>query len=247
MIQIVTFGALVYVLRRFMYTEASKELKRLRRLNEEGARRVEELAKKIREAEEEYQRKLSQAEEEARKIKIKAKEEAEKAKEEILERARKESDQVVKAAFNAKERIRKEIASQMREEAFVLAARIFKESLSLKIKEFFHQELIRELVRKIKKMDKSKFDIKIERVELFSALPFKKGEEEIILLCLFQKLGYKVPFEKKEDSNLIAGIVVKLGTFVIDASLNNRLKRIGEALITTETPITANEKNANDR
>ena len=232
-IQIVTFGALVYVLRRFMYTEAAKELKRLRQLNEEGVRKAKELARKIREAEEEYHRKLSRAEEEAREIKIKAKEEAEKTKEEILERARKESDQVVKAAFNAKERIRREIASQMRGEAFALAAQIFEASLSLKIKELFHQELIRELVRGIEKMDKSKFNIKIEKVELFSAFPFKKEEEEMILLCLFQKLGYKVPFDEKENNGLIAGVVVKLGTFVIDASLNNRLKRVGEALIAT--------------
>ena len=49
-IQVITFMALVFVLRKIMYSASFMETKRLQQLSQENERRTRELAKKIEEA-----------------------------------------------------------------------------------------------------------------------------------------------------------------------------------------------------
>lgn len=229
-IQVITFMALVFILKKLMYTEASKELKRLQRLTQESARKVEELARKTEESEKQCKEKLSNAEREAKSLTIKAYDEAEKVKEEMLEKARRESERIIRVASNAKKKIRQEAVLRMREKLPELGSRIFKDVLFPAAREVTHQELIREVTSEIEKIEKSRFDFKIDKGELVSAYPLKKDEKNKLLSCIFQKLGYEVSFDEKEDESLVAGVVIKLNTLVIDGSLNNRLKRVEEKL-----------------
>ena len=58
-IQVITFAALVFVLRKIMYSASFGETKRLQQLNQENAKKAQELVNKIEEAEKQYQEKLA--------------------------------------------------------------------------------------------------------------------------------------------------------------------------------------------
>ena len=45
-----------------------------------------------------------------------------------------------------------------------------------------------------------------------------------------EKAGHMVTLTEKEDTSLVAGIIIKLGALVIDGSLENKLKQVGERL-----------------
>ncbi|MDD5423427.1 MAG: F0F1 ATP synthase subunit delta, partial [Candidatus Omnitrophica bacterium] len=159
-----------------------------------------------------------------------AAEDAEKTRAEGVENAKLEAERIVKAAAGAKDKIREEITVEKTREAPKLALRIFKETLSEKAKAVIHEELVKEVAGRIKGIEKSRFSVKVKKGELASAFSLKKDDRDAILAAVFDRLGERIPFEDKEESGLIAGIVVKLGSLIIDGSLVNRLKQVGEGL-----------------
>ena len=225
-IQVITFLAIVLVLRKLLYAETAREAKRLRELKEENARRENELQKKIEEADRAYQEKIVRAKEDTRRMRQEADKELDGLRKDTLDKAKEEADRVVSAAINAKDKMRDEVANEMRKKVPALAAQIFRELVSPKAKEITHRELVRAVVNEVKKADKARFDMKVKKGELVSAYPLARGEKSELLSSLAKQMKQKVTFDEKEDKNLVAGVVIKLGALVIDGSLENRLRQV---------------------
>ncbi len=227
-IQIITFAAIVFALRKLLYVETAKETERLKKLKQEAAARQKELTQKIEAAENAYREKVAMAEEHIRSFRLKAEEQAEEMKKNVLDKAERESERILNAATNAREKMREEIALEMRKKAPEAASHIFTEVLSDKTKLIAHKELVKEVESVVKKIDDAKFNLKIEKGELDSAYPLDKNEKIRLSSLVIERLGHKITFEEKIDKNLVAGVVIRLGTLVIDGSLENRLKQIEE-------------------
>ena len=225
-IQVITFLAIVFTLRQLLYAETAKEARRLKILKEETSGKQKELQAKIAETDNMYTEKLQKAEAEIAALKARADEKAQESRKEILERAKRESDNIIKTAVNTKDKIRDEIKFELQKTTPFMASRIFKEILSPAIKEDVHRELVKETAGEIRNIEKTKFDIKIKKGEIISAYPMERDEKTALLSSISQKLGYRVPFDEKEDKKLFAGVIVRLGNLVIDGSLENRLKQI---------------------
>jgi len=225
-IQIITFLAIVFALKKFLYAETAKEAKRLKQLKEENTRKQRELQEKINAAEAVYNDKVAKAEEEVRRLRARAEEEAEKVTRKRIDEAREEAERIVKVAFNKKEKIREEAILEIQKKAPAEASQIFREALSAEVKKIIHGELVEEAVNHIKKMEKAKFNIKVKSGELASAYSLQGRQKNELCSCISEKLGKKIDFDEKEEKKLIAGLVIRLGNLVIDASLENRLKQI---------------------
>lgn len=68
------------------------------------------------------------------------------------------------------------------------------------------------------------------KAELVSAAPLKKQDAEAISDRLSQAYGKKVVLELRQDPELLGGIVVKVGSVQLDASLSGKLRRLGHKL-----------------
>jgi F0F1-type ATP synthase delta subunit len=136
----------------------------------------------------------------------------------------------VKSAFNAKEKIREEIGEEMRRKAPILASRVFREVLSPEVREAVHKELVRDVIDKIRNTEKTAFKSKVEKGEIISAYPLLKNDKLVIESLIHDNLGYQIPLYETEDVQIVAGIIIKLGTTLIDGSLNNRLKQVERGL-----------------
>lgn len=229
-IQVVTFLAIVFVLRRLLYAETAKEARRLKMLKEENTQKQRELQEKIDAAEKVYSERIREAEEEIHRLKRKAEEEAEEERARIIEKAKKESERALRASLNAKEEIREEAFKDVEKKIPILAAQIFKEVLSPETREMVHEELVKKTIEEIQKIDKAKFRLKIKRGELLFAYPLGKNNKTKLVDIICDKLGYRIDFSEKEDKKLVAGLVINLGTLVIDGSLEDRLRQVREGM-----------------
>lgn len=229
-IQVITFLAIVFVLRKLLYSESAKEIIRLRNLKDETSLKQKELQEKIDQAEDAFRQKMAEADERIRELKARHEAEAEEMKRRAVDDAKAEADRIIRSALNAKEKIREEISVEMRKKAPLLASRVFKEALSPVIREAVHRELIRDVVDKIKKTEKAVFNFKTDKGEILTAYPLTKPGREEIELIIRSSLGYAIPIKESQDETLVAGVIIKLGTVVIDASLDNRLRQIEKGL-----------------
>jgi len=224
-IQIVTFFAIVFVLRKLLYSESAKECLRLRELKTETALKQKELQEKIDAAGSAYKEKIKKAEEEVRRLRAKLEQETEEMRKKILLKAKDDSEHIIRSAFNAKEKMREEIALEMRRNAPLLASRILKEILSSDVAVALHRELIKDVIGSIKKMPAATLKTAADKAEMISAHALKKDEKNDIESLLREKTGHEVTLHEKEDPKLVAGIIIKVGTILIDGSLDNRLRQ----------------------
>jgi len=226
LIQVITFVIIVAVLKKLLYTETAKEADRLKKLRDEYFAKEKELQTRAGLAQKEAEGKLSKSEEDARRY-LEAKEkEADELKQGIVAKAREQAEEMIRAAANAKEKIREEIELEIKKNIPGAAVRIFKEALPAAAIEIIHSELIEEVVRRIKKLEKDVFKTKEKTGDLLSPYQVKKPEKEKLAQAISERAGHSVSLAEKEEKALVAGVVVKLGALVIDGSLENKLKQV---------------------
>lgn len=224
-IQLVTFSVIVFVLRRFLYTESAKEMQRLKKLKEETAIKQRELQEKIDQAQIAFDQKMAEAGKSSRALSDRTHEEAKELRQKILNKAKEDADSIMKAAYNAKEKMREEIALEMMQKAPLLASRIFSAVLSKGAKELTHKELVKDVIERIKRLEKSTFKTKIDKGEIVSAYPLPAADKSEIESVIRLGLGYEVPWVEKKDAQITVGIVIRLGSIIIDGSLENRMRQ----------------------
>ncbi len=244
-VQLVTFLAIVFVLRKFLYSESVKETNRLRKLKEESLIKQRELQEKIDQAQAAFDQKIADAENGARELSAKAEAEAKELRDKILEKAKEDAGNIMKAAFNAKEKMREEIAVEMMQKAPIFASHIFSAVLSADVKELTHKELIKDVIERIKHLDKATFKAPVDHGEILSAHALSGTDQAEIESAIRLGLGYKVPLAEKKDDKITAGLVVRLGSIIIDGSLENRMRQAEREI--TESLSMGREQDPGDR
>jgi len=223
-LQVVTFAALVFVLRKLMYSASADEARRLKQMEEEYLRRTQDLAAKMESVDKEYRAKVTIAEEEARRLREEAKVESEKIKEESLAKARDESERIVNQAVNTRSKIKQEIESQVQSRVLDTSRKLVAKVLSSKQLKLMHEGLVEELITELEKSDGRKLTEAPDKGEI--SVPYEMGKEwvEKIAAAVSKRAGRKVSLSEKADKDVIAGAVIRLGSIIIDGSITGRLK-----------------------
>ena len=230
-LQVIFFFGLVLVLRKVLISSSFAETKRLQGLNEENTQKAQELAGKISDAENEYREKMLKMDEEIRVLKAKAKKEIEDLKEAIIAKSKAESDRIVTQALNARDEIRAEIEEQMHERAVELSRRIFRKILSSDEQALVHGGLLESVFRELSEIDKDRLkavdpDESLKGViEVKTSQPMTAQQKERLETILSLKLDQKITVKEVTDKEIIAGIVIALGSFVIDGSFAERFRK----------------------
>ena len=78
-------------------------------------------------------------------------------------------------------------------------------------------------------------DLKIQHenavdVELTTAMELDSAAEKKLVNALTQKLSRKVTVKTQVDQRLLAGVVIKAGDLVIDASMRGRIEQLAKAI-----------------
>ena len=229
-IQIATFIGLVLVLRKLLYADSARALRRLERLNTQSRIKLEELRKKNEEAEKEYLEKIDHARREAEKIKELARAEAEEFKAKTLNKAEKEAKGIIAQARGAEEAMRSEIAVQMKLENIEIASKLITKVFDVKTMRDNHKILVDELISGIGKLNPDRIESGISKAEVVSAYSLNSLKLQSLENVLSKKAGYRIHLEQKIDKKIIAGIILKIGNLIIDGSILNKLKEAKEEL-----------------
>jgi len=229
-IQVLTFAALVFVLYKIMYSASFAETKRLQQLSRENAEKARELAAKMEEAEKKYRDKVEAAEKEANRLRAEAKEQSDKIKKEALNKAKQEADRMIKQALNTKEKIREEIEAGLQEKCVEQSLALIQKILISKNMLILHAAVVQDALDEIGMIEASKLNVNTDKGELIIAVEITKAEKEQIASTLSAKTGRKITLEETVDTSIIAGVIIKLGSLIIDGSLRGKLNEACEAL-----------------
>lgn len=229
LVQVATFVALVLVLKKLLYSETGKALRRLQWLNRENETKAQELCNKMQKAERECQQKIRQAEEEIMRFKNVAKTETEHLRAKILEGAKKDSEKIIAQAEKIKDDMRSEIAVEMDVKALYFGCELLQKIFDEEVLNYIHNRLITQIIIAIEKLDFEQVEQGVSCVEVFSPYPLgSKGQELKGIFSL--KTKREINLVEKIDEKLIAGIVVKIGNLLLDGSISNKLEEARQDL-----------------
>ena len=230
-VQVVTFLALVLLMRRIMYSAYARELNRLRSLSLEHQKRAEKLAEELERAEKEQQEKIAKAEAKLRQEREQLRKEADERREEVLRKAREEGDKIVKQAMNVKDRIRRELENQMDERCVDLGCSLIQNLMTEGDMRWFHDGLVKDVLAAVQNISADRVrgvDAKSKAVAR-TPYPLKDDELQSLTRTLSEKAGEEISLKQETDPDVIAGIAIQLGNLIIDGSLAGKLREEAKA------------------
>ncbi len=232
LIQIVTFVVIIIVLQLLFGSHLQNALKRLQALHQESLEKEEILNKELQRAKAQSQSEIARSKEEAKKIIESARKSAEKISLEASERADIEIRKVMAEAQQKAKSIESEVLAGAEEKSVELSRDLIKLTFTQRGCEALHAQFIEELIEELRKLDREKLPVKVDKVEVMTSAALgpaaKKGLKELFS----EKLGKDVAIEEKVDDSLIIGIIIRLGGLIIDGSLKNKLSKAMNVLRT---------------
>ena len=223
-LQVVTFGVLVFLLRQFLYQQVTHSQDRLEQLVQENRKREQGLKDKREEMENEFKTRMTEHNEKMAQLLAATEAESQRKKEQILQEAEKDGKMVLAEAETYRDRIKSQIVAEMEEKAMNLAADIIGCVFSARLARGIHAELADELIEEIDKNDGNGLQLDAEVVEV--SVPFSLSEEQLerIRNSFSTKMERQVKVIQTIDEGLMTGMVIRVGNSVLDGSLRNKIK-----------------------
>jgi ATP synthase F1 delta subunit len=229
-IQISTIIALIFLLRLFFYRNLNYALKRLKKLQEEALIKEAHLQEELERAKRERQIEIEKGKREAERLIEEAKKKAEHLRNSLAEKARQESKKILEQGEIELEKLRKELDEEIEKRALSISLEMIKYAFTEKGKENLQHKLIEEVLEEIKKLEKERFSVKENKVKIISSIPLQEKEKEELKNILSEKIGSDVYIKEEVNPEIIAGLIIEIGEFVIDGSLKNKLQKIASLL-----------------
>lgn len=228
---IVAFVVLIIVLRFLFYRHLNAALIRLKALHHENLLKEETLKKEIVRAKQERDSIIEEAKQEAEKIRAEARGIAEKTRDSIITQAKEEARRFLEEAEKEKQRIEAGLILGFKQKAVSFAKDIIRYIFSQKGMDSLHRHLIDELISEIASIDKTKIiTYHDNNVDVVTAIPLNESEKDRVKQALSLKLETQIDLVNNIKEDIIAGMIVNIGGFVLDGSLENKLTKIAQLM-----------------
>jgi F0F1-type ATP synthase membrane subunit b/b' len=225
-LQIAFFAGLFFLLRVLFYNHLQNALRRLKEIQEEAMVKESQLREELERAHHECEAEVQKGRLEAAQLVEDAKREISRLRNDAEEAAYRERQRIIESGEKELERLRKKTMDQAQVRALELALDMINASFSVRGRSALHQELVRELMDEIEKLDESVFSVKGTRVKTVTTAECLPVDRLRLEALLREKMGRDIEVSFETDSTLLGGIVISIGEFVIDGSLKNRLQKV---------------------
>ena len=234
-VQILNFIIMYWVLKKFAYPAILGMLEKRRQIIAKGLEDARIAAEARANAEKEAEKILAEARAKASQIVREASARAEEVAREIKAQAEAEAarlrEEAVADAQAEKERILREVRSQVA----VLAIAAAQKLIGAALDEQRQRQLLEEFFSGIKHgkitvLDEIEDIGSAKTAEVITALPLTEEEKEIVIKEIFAKVGEKVEVNFRVDPSILGGIIIRIGDKVLDGSVSGQLQELRERL-----------------
>jgi len=219
---VVVLVVIIFVIRRLLLGDTMSAVERIRQVEAEVRKKEEAIRREIEEHEKDFAKKKTEAEQELQKQREASEKEVGKLREQALTDAKKEGERIIDQARKNEEKIRQQIIQDMEEKAVNYGGEVFKLVFSEEIGEVIDRKFIDELLDALEQVDAASITVDASSAEFKTSRPFAADQKTRLEKLISEKFGASVKIQEKVDANLMAGLILKLGSLEIDGSLLNR-------------------------
>jgi F0F1-type ATP synthase delta subunit len=229
-------AAIIIVIKRLLLGDTVRAVERINQVEADVRKKEESLRREIEEREKELAVRKSEAEEELQRQKDQMGKELAALKEKMTSDARKESDRIMEQAHRNEEKLRQQLALESEQKAVDYAARMMGLVFSEKLTATLDRQFVDELVEALEGVDSSAITVDGGEAEFIAAHPLLPEQKQRLQKLLADKFAVQVEINEKIQEDLMAGIILKLGSLEIDGSLLNRFREATDEIKKGGTP-----------
>jgi len=224
-VQIIIFAGLLFFFRRILTRNVIQATRHLDELNQDYTRKEKEVNRLLSEAKQQSQKMVEGAREEAEKVKSQIIKETEAERDKTLKQARKQSDEIIQQADKSRQALISELNERIQKEAINKACELIHGTLPERFKQDVHSHWIEELIESsFNELKNLQVSEEIKEAKITSAFPLTEQQKEDITKRIEALLGRKMLLKEEVDSKIVAGIIVTIGSLVLDGSLKNKIQ-----------------------
>lgn len=221
--QIIILGVVIALLRRLIFSDTNSAINRLTKLDNMNREKEKLLARKLEQAQKQIDEQKQVIQDEEQRIKAEARRAANQLHEDIIKKAKEEGDDIIRKAQAARDQIRTDAMIEAEGKMIEICSEILNKTLAAVVQVPMNEKLVEEFISELEKADLSKINSDVNEIEIISSMPISVSDQEKIKKTLQTKLNRQVRLYTNEDPKLLGGILMKIGTMVVDGSLAERV------------------------
>jgi F0F1-type ATP synthase delta subunit len=145
-------------------------------------------------------------------------------KERVVGEAKAQSDKIISEAQLNKDKIREQVVREMDEKTVGFAGELFTLVISKGVNEKLNEAFIDELITALGEVDEASIHVEAEEAEFIASHPIIPEQKARLEQLLHDKFDVSLRINEKIQQDLLAGLIIKLGSLEIDGSLLNRYR-----------------------
>ena len=228
---VVTFLVMLAVLWLFFSRHLNTAMNRLNQVNEETQTRETYVKQELARVEQEREAAIAQGKEEAQRLVEQAKRSGEIIRRNLEDQGKIEAEKYLAQGKEELVQLKRSLFEANQSYVVGLAVSLVKYTLTEQVRETIHHALVDEVIVAIGQVEKEKFSVKTGPVAVITACALTEAQRQSLRSALAAKLDQEnFNLEERIDPDILGGLSVTMGIFMVDGSLKNRLQRALETV-----------------
>lgn len=213
---------LILVIKRLLLGDTVKAVERIGQAETEIRKREESMRREMDQHEKELAERRRRSDEEFESRHEESERKVARLKEQVLEEARREAADMLEKARRNEKRMRDQALHELEDRAVELAGRIFQLVFSERLNERLNRQFTDELLQAIGETDVGEITVEGDGLDIQSSHPLESDQKERLTTLLAEKFSVRTEIRETVRKELLAGLILKLGSLEIDGSLLSR-------------------------
>lgn len=222
--------AIILIIKRLLVGDTLRAVQRISEAEADVRKKEEAVRRQMEQSERDLRERQAQLEQEFEKRRETADRSSAQLKEEITEEARRDAAAIMDQARKNERKMRDQLKQEMAQQAVDAGAQLFNMVFSDKITEQLNRVFIDELLEALKTTDASGITVQADDAQFSSSHPLDAVHRETLRGILHTKFGLDVEIREDVRPELLAGLILKLGSLEIDGSLLSRFREAATEL-----------------
>ncbi len=215
-------GVVLVVIKKLLLGDTIRAVERVGQAEAEIRKKEEAMRQELERHDQEQTTKRKAAEREIDTRREESERQVGLMREQVLEAARKEAADILEKARKNERQLREHVELDLDSKAVDFGGRVFKLVFSERVSTELNKHFVGELIDALEETDASGITIDAASAEFISSHPLAPEQKQRLQALLASKFGVKIDIRETVREELLAGLVMKLGSLEIDGSLLSR-------------------------
>jgi len=223
--QILIFVGLIFMFRKIMTQNVVSATKHIDALNQDYARKEQEINRQLEEIKQKSQETLAKARNEAEEYKTQVLKETQEERDGIIKQARSQSEAIIQQADKSRNLLLLEIEERIDKVSIDKACELIECTLPEQFKQDVHTHWVEELIEGgFAQLEHVRMPEEVREIKITSAFPLTEGQRKSLIKKLKEALARDITLEEKVDPKIVSGFIIVIGSLVLDGSLRNKIQ-----------------------